>query len=178
MPLVLVGPPPFQGGKRIQDGVGLVDLMPTLLDQAGLPPLPGVDGRSFLPLVRGEDLPCRAVLSEERLRPENVRRDVDGLVLSARTPEWKYVIHYDLLTNTVREQAFDLANDPEEQLDLANEDGVLETELPFGTCLCRALSTLRDQVWAEHAAAGETPAPLASDPEPRPPPQPCEGERH
>lgn len=31
-----------------------IDFTPTVLDAAGLPPLAGVDGRSFLPLLRGE----------------------------------------------------------------------------------------------------------------------------
>lgn len=30
---------------------------PTLLDAAGLPPIPGVDGRSFVPAVKGETMP-------------------------------------------------------------------------------------------------------------------------
>ena len=37
--------------------VAALDFTPTLLDAAGLPPIPGVDGRSFLPVVKGETLP-------------------------------------------------------------------------------------------------------------------------
>jgi N-sulfoglucosamine sulfohydrolase len=36
--------------------VSTLDFAPTLLDAAGLPPIPGVDGRSFLPAVKGETM--------------------------------------------------------------------------------------------------------------------------
>jgi len=45
---------PFEGGGRIDGLVSLVDLPPTLLDAAGLPGVPTMEGRSILPLVRGE----------------------------------------------------------------------------------------------------------------------------
>jgi len=37
--------------------VSTLDFTPTLLAAAGLPPLPGLDGRSFLPAVKGEKMP-------------------------------------------------------------------------------------------------------------------------
>jgi len=36
--------------------VSTLDFAPTLLEAAGLPPLPGIDGRSFLPAVKGEKM--------------------------------------------------------------------------------------------------------------------------
>lgn len=39
--------------------VGGIDLAPTLLDAAGLPPLEGCDGRSFLPVLQGKRQPGR-----------------------------------------------------------------------------------------------------------------------
>jgi N-sulfoglucosamine sulfohydrolase len=36
--------------------VSTIDFAPTLLDAAGLPPLAGIDGRSFLPAVKGETM--------------------------------------------------------------------------------------------------------------------------
>ena len=44
----------FTPGKRILPLTGHIDLMPTLLDLAGLPVQERVDGKSWLPLVRGE----------------------------------------------------------------------------------------------------------------------------
>ena len=53
VPTVLSGPG-FKGGGRIEDLVSLVDLPPTLLDAAGLEVPPTMQGRSVLPLVRGD----------------------------------------------------------------------------------------------------------------------------
>jgi choline-sulfatase len=52
VPLILTGPgiPP---GTTSATSVGLVDLAPTLLDLLKLPPLPGADGRSLVPLLHG-----------------------------------------------------------------------------------------------------------------------------
>ncbi len=41
------------GGVDTNHLVSTIDFAPTLLEAAGLPPLPGIDGRSFLPAVRG-----------------------------------------------------------------------------------------------------------------------------
>jgi arylsulfatase A-like enzyme len=45
-------------GLRFQQAyfVSTLDFAPTLLEAAGLPPIPGIDGRSFLPAVQGETM--------------------------------------------------------------------------------------------------------------------------
>jgi arylsulfatase A-like enzyme len=53
VPTALTGPG-FDGGGRLSQLVSLIDLPPTLLDAAGLPVPEGLDGRSILPLTRGE----------------------------------------------------------------------------------------------------------------------------
>jgi choline-sulfatase len=52
VPLIITGPgiPP---GTTAASTVGLVDVAPTLLDLLRLPPLPGADGRSLVPLLHG-----------------------------------------------------------------------------------------------------------------------------
>ena len=172
IPLVVVGPPPFVGGRRVPDAVGLVDVLPTFLDFAGMQPLAGVEGRSFLPLARGESLPCRAVVSEERLLWGNTREDVDGILLSARSSTWKYLLHYDVLSGEVREEAYDLANDPEELLDLADEAGVLHGDLVFDGCLCRTVTAIRDLVWTA-SDVGEVPGAPHEGLPATPAPEPC-----
>jgi arylsulfatase A-like enzyme len=53
VPTLLVGPG-FDGGGRVQELVSTVDLPPTLLEGAGLPVPASMQGRSVLPLTRGE----------------------------------------------------------------------------------------------------------------------------
>lgn len=45
--------------QRREEFVSSVDILPTLLELLKLPPLAGVDGRSWLPLLRGETQPDR-----------------------------------------------------------------------------------------------------------------------
>ena len=174
IPLVAVGPPPFDAGRRAEGPVGLIDVLPTFLAHAGMEPLEGIDGRSVLPLARGEPMPCRAVIAEERLTYPNMRRDMDVVLLAARTPQWKYVLHYDVRSGMVREEAYDLANDPEELLDLAGEDGLL-TDRAFEPCLCDAVGRLRELIWAaEDPDATGAPPPGDDGAHPRTPvPTPC-----
>ena len=54
VPTMLTGGP-FNGGGRVNEMVSLIDLPPTLLDAAGLEVPPQMQGRSILPLLRGED---------------------------------------------------------------------------------------------------------------------------
>lgn len=72
VPLVVIAPGRLDGGARIAEPVSLIDLLPTVLDLAGLPPLERTQGRSLLPLMRGD--------REWERRPvilEQVERDVN-----------------------------------------------------------------------------------------------------
>jgi arylsulfatase A-like enzyme len=84
--------------------------MPTLLDYLDLP-LPGgcnLPGRSFLPLLRGE---------EAAEREHVVVHDEYGPVRMIRTTEWKYVHRYEVGPP----ELYDLVNDPDERENLAAE---------------------------------------------------------
>lgn len=52
--LIVRGPGGFEGGRVIEPVVEQFDLYPTILELAGANPRPWVEGRSLLPLVRGE----------------------------------------------------------------------------------------------------------------------------
>ena len=52
VPFIIVAPGITQPGTRIDTPVGLVDIYPTLLDLAGLPAKPDVDGQSLVPLLK------------------------------------------------------------------------------------------------------------------------------
>jgi arylsulfatase A-like enzyme len=52
VPFIIVAPGITQPGTRIDTPVGLVNIYPTLLDLAGLPAKPDVDGQSLVPLLK------------------------------------------------------------------------------------------------------------------------------
>lgn len=91
--------------------VELRDVMPTLLDAAGLEIPESVEGSSLMPLLRGESIPWRDYLHGEHSYPLGRINSMHYIVTST----WKYVWH----SGTGREQLFDLANDPDELHDLA-----------------------------------------------------------
>jgi len=81
VPTALAGPG-FQGGGHVRQLVSLVDLPPTLLDAAGIPVPPGMQGRSLLPVLRGlvADWPEEVFV---QISESQVGRAV-------RTARWKY----------------------------------------------------------------------------------------
>lgn len=86
VPTMLYGGP-FTAGRTIHEMVSLVDLPPTLLDACGLDVPEEMDGRSILPLMRGEDVDW----------PEEAFVQVcDAEVGRAvRTRRWKYCVMTD-----------------------------------------------------------------------------------
>jgi arylsulfatase A-like enzyme len=93
-----------------------VDLSPTLCELGGAPPPEHIDGRSLLPLLRGEVESLRdAWFFEHRFHTRHLAlARTEGL----RTARWKYV---RLLDEADRELLFDLEADPLEQRDLSLE---------------------------------------------------------
>ncbi|MBN1936186.1 MAG: sulfatase-like hydrolase/transferase [Anaerolineae bacterium] len=83
VPTALCGPG-FEGGGQVRRLVSLVDLPPTLLDAAGLPVPAEMEGRSVLPLLRGdkEDWPEEVFV---QISEAQVGRAV-------RTHRWKYSV--------------------------------------------------------------------------------------
>jgi len=113
VPTALQGPG-FDGGGQIRQLVSLVDLPPTLLDAAGLPVPDQMQGRSFLPLIRGETEGW----------PEEVYIQISESQVgrAIRTDRWKYaVIAYDkepwfdpVSDRYVESELYDLEADPHE----------------------------------------------------------------
>jgi len=98
--------PGVPAGRRVGDVVGLIDVLPTVLDILGLPPYPPAQGRSLVPLWHGHALPARMLYAEE---------DEWFLIVAAFTPPYKWVFSAD----GARVQAFDLLRDPNEDHDIA-----------------------------------------------------------
>ncbi len=109
IPFLLAGPGIDRGVRR-DEVVELRDVMPTLLDCAGLPVPDSVEGRSVLPLIRGEDADWRPYLHGEH-------------VLLGQSLQWLTDGHekYVWLSGTGQEQLFDLEADPQETTDLGRQ---------------------------------------------------------
>lgn len=110
-----------QSGVVIDEPVRTIDILPTLLDYAGLPQPDGVDGRTLRRLMEGGTEALRAVLAEAPARgPDRA---------AVRTPEYKYVrrlshgkyakLPKSCCKGTPDEELYDLASDPDEHRNLA-----------------------------------------------------------
>ncbi len=122
VPLLFRGPG-VPGGRRVAAPVGLVDLMPTLLELLGVSAPADAMGRSFAALVHGEadadSWRRRPVYSEAWFRwaktPQG-RRPVQQPTLAVRVGDRK-LIRFRGSTG-FRYEYYDLARDPSEERDL------------------------------------------------------------
>ncbi len=100
-------------GRQVFDTpIELRDILPTLCDCAGVAIPPAVEGRSVLPLVRGEGWQGRPYIEGEHVRSEDESNQwlTDGRM--------KYI----WFTESGRELLFDLQNDPQELDDLSQKN--------------------------------------------------------
>ncbi len=107
VPLIIRGPG-IPSGNTCNAFMYLYDLFPTLCDLSGLPVLKGIDGKDFVPVIRGEI--------------EGVRNSIftvyRNTVRAVRDKEWK-LIRYPERNYT---QLFNLISDPLEINNLAEEN--------------------------------------------------------
>ncbi|MGQ0552868.1 MAG: sulfatase family protein [Planctomycetota bacterium] len=126
IPLIVSGPG-LPAGQRLSVPVQTIDIAPTILDLLGIAPLPGAEGASLLPLLRGE--------TSSPPRPHAFIEWQD-LVYAVTDGRWKYVHnpgHFHLLKQPFNPppgrqatrgfridcfEAYDLARDPTEQVNL------------------------------------------------------------
>lgn len=85
IPMAFSGPG-FQSGGRLQEMISLIDIPPTLLDACDIPIPDTMQGRSILPLTRGD----------REGWPEEMYSEIcDGrLVRAVRTKRWTYSVRY------------------------------------------------------------------------------------
>lgn len=122
IPLIVRYPREIAGGRVVTQTVRSVDLLPTLLELAGIEAPADLDGRSLVPLLRGElEAPRVAYLeSDVKMFAENRRREVPGVagvIRGLRTDRFKLLLHTTRRGSRV--ELFDLRADPGETRDLA-----------------------------------------------------------
>lgn len=109
VPLIVKGPG-IKANQRVEGNIYLSDILPTLCDLAGIETPETVQGKSFKPVLMGEQ--------------ENIRDVMYGVYAGGSTPgmravkkgDWK-LIKYDVLDGKVQEtQLFNVAENPNEYI--------------------------------------------------------------
>lgn len=174
VPLIFRLPRLFAGGRALKRPVGLIDVLPTVLDLCGLPRPAGVQGRSLAPRLRsGEEDGGEPPLYFESLygMEEMGWAPLSGLLSGT----WKYI-------SLPKPELYDLAADPLEKNNLylrknaqakglARElDDLLSRTVPAGASALRPQQTRADQARLRalgYLAAGENRAWQGSGDDPK-----------
>jgi arylsulfatase A-like enzyme len=121
----------LHAGQVRQEPVELMDVMPTLLEAAGVPAPEGMDGASLMPLLRGENGPWRSYVHGECAivpsKNSGMQYLTDGKTKYARYP------------GTGEEELFDLSEDPQELRNVIAEPAYAETATEWRRVLIREL---------------------------------------
>jgi len=157
VPLIVVWPGVVQPNTRTTAMVQWIDFLPTLHEAAGGKPPSAIDGRSFLPVLRGKTQTHRDRVftthsndNRYNVYPSRAVRDERWKYIRNLHPEFAFTSHIDLVSGYLGQRAFfstwesaaktdpqaaailkryharpgeelyDLANDPHEQHNLAN----------------------------------------------------------
>jgi choline-sulfatase len=122
VPFIVKGPG-IDAGKRVKGNIYLLDVLPSLCDLAGIEIPKTVQGKSFVPVLKGEK--------------EVVRNVMYGVYAGGTKPgmrtvkkgDWK-LIKYDVMDGAIREtQLFNLVENPNEYLPEHHKIGEMETNL-------------------------------------------------
>lgn len=113
-PMLAHCPELIAAGTKVDRITANIDIAPTLLEAAGLAAPPGIDGRSFLPLVSGKQVPWRDRLLYEYFWEWNFPQT--PTLYALRTDRYKFIRAYGLWDI---DELYDLENDPKEIVNLA-----------------------------------------------------------
>ncbi|HDO41737.1 MAG TPA: sulfatase [Candidatus Bathyarchaeota archaeon] len=143
--LLMRGPEPFQGGKKIDALLSNIDLMPTILEICGAPVPSSVQGKSVLSLLRGEKTKLHQEIYFEltyHVAYDPMRGVRDERYKYIRSFEWRPFwfppnvdpglskevarIHGYFDKPRPAEMLFDLHKDPYERMNLAGDPSYLD----------------------------------------------------
>lgn len=140
VPLIFSGAG-IPAGRRIPEQVSLIDVLPTLLELAGVAAPAGLDGRSLLAALRGETtLPPRTLFAEatgaSRWLLPSEREDWNPPLVAARSQQTKLLVHRPEQGEAMPPLRFDLEADALERApeplagdDLAAAEGLIDDYL-------------------------------------------------
>jgi len=125
VPLVIALDGAVQPNRRVDDLVGHVDLLPTVLDLLGVRSPKGLAGRSLTPLLRGRSLSARPLYAET-LVPA-LERPLGIEVRAWIEPPYKLIRTETLAGERV--ELYDLVTDPGELTDLSRSHERVAAEM-------------------------------------------------
>ena len=134
VPLLARCPQLFPGGKTIEEVVANIDIMPTVLDTAGVPAPGGIDGRSFLPVLQGRKTEWRDALLYEYFWERNYPQT--PTIHALRTARYKYIRYHGIWD---LDELYDLREDPKETRNLIADPAHAATVKQMNTRLFEIL---------------------------------------
>lgn len=114
VPLIAAWPDRFVPGLRVSGLTELADVMPTLMELAGLPVPDGTHGRSLLPILTGQAPPDRHRAFVRCEYYDAVDLPDRTWATMYRDPRWKLNVYHDHGTG----ELYDMDSDPNEFTDL------------------------------------------------------------
>ena len=135
IPLIVAWPGQFAGGRTCDELVYNMDVFPTLLDVLGMPDS-SLDGVSFLPVLRGEDMPDPR--EDLLLEFHGIRYLYSQRGLVTRDG-WKYIF-----TPGDNDEVYDLTTDPAELHNRIDDPACAEKVAELRERLKRAVVAARD----------------------------------
>jgi choline-sulfatase len=123
---LIVAAPGLPAGMRVETPVRTVDIVPTILEMAGVEPLhgPGIDGVSLVPVVDGREAsaPLSAYSDSVNMLSYTmlggIRDEKDDMYFAIVEWPWKYVLHR---LRPAESELFHLEDDPGELHNLIDE---------------------------------------------------------
>lgn len=116
VPMLAQCPALIKQGTVLDQMIANLDVGPTVMEVMGLQTPPHMDGKSFLPLLKGENIPWRDRFLYVYYWEKNFPQTPTTFAL--RTPKAKYITYYGLWDS---DEFYDLATDPEESKNLIND---------------------------------------------------------
>jgi arylsulfatase A-like enzyme len=156
VPMIVREPSPAADatrGRKISGFVESIDTAPTILEFASIAPPDRFQGRSLLPVLRGESTSLRSeIFYEDDFRDPRRLPNVDPercLLWVVRDHDYKYV---QFAEPSMRPFLFDLQNDPGEQIDVAGKPEHARTVAEYCQRLLRWRMKHEDQRMERWAA--------------------------
>ena len=150
IPLVVRGPS-LPAGQARPELYSLVDLAPTFLDIAQLPPRPDVDGRSMLGTLRTGEAGYQHYLIQAAV-------DDGWWWRGVKSEEFVYVQYYSTAGEVTFEELYDMRSDPHQLNNVAYEAAYAPTRREYDSRLGRlatcAGETCRTSTYEPDASGG------------------------